>query len=106
MSKKNEQVAINVAAGIVIGFAVGAALALLFAPKSGAQLRDDIGGAIDDLKDKAEQMTDDLQVSASELMNRSRHALEQTRENIVRSVEAGKDAYLLKKEELTQQLES
>ena len=95
----------SIAAGVVIGFVVGGALALLFAPKSGAQLRADLGDAVDDLKDKAEQVIDDFQGSASHLVARSKAVLEQTRENIVRSVEAGKEAYTQKKEELTAQLE-
>jgi gas vesicle protein len=95
----------NLLAGAAIGFVVGASLALLFAPKSGNDLRSDIGGAVDDLKDKAEQMLDDLQGSAAELVNRSKTVLDQTRDNIARSVEAGKEAYSQKKEELTAQLE-
>jgi gas vesicle protein len=95
----------NVLAGATIGFVVGASLALLFAPKSGVDLRSDIGGAVDGLKDKAEQMLDELQGSAAELVNKSKDALEHTRENIVRSVEAGKEAYAQKKDELTAQLE-
>jgi gas vesicle protein len=91
--------------GAAIGFVVGASLALLFAPKSGVQFRADIGEAVEDLKDKAEQVLDDLQGSAAELVNRSKETLEQTRENIVRSVEAGKEAYVQKKDELTAQLE-
>jgi len=95
----------SIAAGVVIGFVVGGALALLFAPKSGAQLRADLGDAVDDLKDKAEQVIDDFQGSTSHLVARSKAILDQTRENIVRSVEAGKEAYTQKKEELTAQLE-
>jgi gas vesicle protein len=95
----------SVLAGVAIGFVVGASLALLFAPKSGEQLRSDIGGAVDGLKDKAEQVLDDLQGSASDLVTRSKSTLEKTRENIVRSVEAGKEAYVQKKDELTAQLE-
>jgi gas vesicle protein len=96
----------SVVTGVVIGFAVGGALALLFAPKPGAQLRADLGDAVDDLKDKAEQIIDDLQGSTSQIVARSKAVLEQTRENIVRSVEAGKEAYSQKKEEMTAQLES
>src|SRR5206468_708323 len=96
----------SVLAGITIGFVVGASLALLFAPKSGADLRSDIGDAVDGLKDKAEQVLDDLQGSASDLVARSKSTIEKTRENIVRSVEAGKEAYVQKKDELTAQLES
>lgn len=105
-SSRNEQVLMNVAAGVVIGFLVGGALALLLAPKSGAQLRGDIGDALDDLKDKAEQMVDDLQVSAADMVAKSRSVLDQTKDNLARSVEAGKEAYVQKKEELTAKLES
>lgn len=96
----------GVAAGVVIGLVVGSALGLLFAPKSGNQLRADLGDRLDDLKDKAEQMVDDLQGTAAGLVQRSRTTVEQTRENLVRSVEAGKEAYVQKRDELSQQLES
>ena len=68
MSKKNDQqVWINVAAGIIIGFAVGGALALLFAPKSGAQLRGDIGDAMDDIKggEKLPPLVESVQAGAA-----------------------------------------
>ncbi len=96
----------SIAAGVVIGALVGSALALLFAPKPGRQVRADLEGAVDDLKDRAEQVIDELQASAAELVARSRDALDRTRDNIGRSVEAGKEAYAQKKDELTAQLES
>lgn len=96
----------SITAGVVIGVLVGGALALLFAPKPGPQLRADLEGAVDDLRDKAEQVIDDLQTSASDLVTRSRNVLDKTRENLTRSVEAGKEAYVQKKDELTAQLEA
>lgn len=96
----------SIAAGIVIGALVGGALALLFAPKPGVEIRADLGEAVDDLKDKAEQVIDDLQASASDLVTHSREILDRTRDNLSRSVEAGKEAYVQKKEEMTSQLES
>jgi gas vesicle protein len=95
----------NILTGAVIGLVVGGGLALLFAPKRGSELRSDLGGAVDDLKDRAEQVLDDLQGSASDLMVRSRAALDQTRENLIRSVEVGREAYTQKKDELTARLE-
>ncbi len=96
----------SILAGAVIGLVVGGGLALLFAPKAGPELRADFGETVEDLKDKAEQVIDDLQASTSDLVARSRTILEQTRENLSRSVEAGKDAYIQKKDELTAQLDA
>ncbi len=96
----------SVAAGALIGVVVGGGLALLFAPKSGAETRSDLNQALDDLKVRAEEALDDLQESTVTLSARSRQIIEETRENIVRSVEAGKDAYADKKQELTSQLEA
>jgi gas vesicle protein len=96
----------SVLAGAVIGVLVGGGIALLFAPKPGADLRTDLGGAVDDIRDKAEQLLDDLQGSTQELVTRSRTILDQTRENLVRSVEAGKDAYAQKRDELSAQLDA
>lgn len=96
----------SLAAGAVIGVVVGGGLALLFAPKAGTETRSDINTALDDLKARAEHVLDDLQESATDLSDRSRQIIEQTRENIVRSVEAGKDAYVDKKQEMASQLEA
>ncbi|GAB4464024.1 MAG: YtxH domain-containing protein [Armatimonadaceae bacterium] len=103
---RNGQMLLSIAAGVAIGIVVGGALTLLFTPKSGAQVRGDIGDAIDDLKDKAEKVVDDLQVSTSELLTRTRSMLDETRENLIRSVEAGKEAYTETREELSAQLET
>lgn len=96
----------SILAGAIIGLVVGGGLALLFAPKAGPELRADFGTTVEDLKDKAEQVIDDLQASTSDLVARSRTILEETRENLARSVEAGKDAYIQKKDELTAQLDA
>lgn len=92
--------------GAAIGFIVGGTAALLLTPKSGDALRGDMGGAFEDLKDRAEKAVDDLQTAANDLVDRSKRTLEETRENLVRSVEAGKEAYAQKKDELTAQLDS
>lgn len=96
----------SIVAGAAIGVVVGGSVALLLAPKAGSETRADLNDALDDLKLRAEQALDELQESTTHLSARSRQVIEQTRENIVRSVEAGKDAYTDKKQELTSQLEA
>ena len=96
----------SIVAGAAIGVLVGGSVALLLVPKTGSETRADLNDALDDLKLRAEQALDELQESTAHLSARSRQVIEQTRENIVRSVEAGKDAYADKKQELTSQLEA
>ena len=89
----------SVATGVVIGLAVGGIVGLLLAPKPGTELRDD-------LKDKTEETLDRLQEATSELMTRTRDLVDQTKENLAHSVEAGKVAFQEKRSELSSQLES
>ena len=42
-------------AGVGLGAIIGAAAGLLFAPKAGTELRDDLGGKLKDLKGKTEE---------------------------------------------------
>lgn len=94
----------SIVAGVAIGLIVGGGLALIFAPRIGGNAGTHLGGAVDDLKDRAEQVLDEIQASASDLAARSRTVLERTRENLAQSVEAGKAAYRQTKEDLTAQL--
>lgn len=89
----------SVAAGVLIGVAVGGVLGLLFAPKSGRELREDI-------KDRAEQAFDDLQNAAGELSDRTRELADRTRDNLAHSLEAGREAYARTRDELTARLDS
>lgn len=42
-------------AGVGLGAIIGAAAGLLFAPKAGTELRDDLGGKLKELKGKTEE---------------------------------------------------
>ncbi len=56
MSKNDDEsnVLIYMLAGVGLGAIIGAAAGLLFAPKAGSELRDDLTGKIKDIKDKTE----------------------------------------------------
>lgn len=53
-------------AGALIGGATAAAIALLLAPKSGRELRDDLAKKADDLRDLASDYTDDFVLKTNE----------------------------------------
>lgn len=63
----------NLSKGLMIGFLtggiVGAAIALLYAPKSGKELRKDIKNKADEYYDEAEKYIDVAKDKASELIN-------------------------------------
>ena len=55
--------------GLLIGGSIGAALALLFAPKSGRELRQDIKNKSDEYMDDAERYITDARIKAKDLIN-------------------------------------
>jgi gas vesicle protein len=55
--------------GLIAGGAIGAALALLYAPKSGRELRGDIKKRTDDLVEDAEEYISTAREKAVELIN-------------------------------------
>mgnify|MGYP001466656231 CR=1 FL=1 len=56
----------SLTAGVLVGFAIGAALSLLYAPKPGKELRRDIVDKLDDLKDYVDHTAQQVAQSAQE----------------------------------------
>ena len=63
--RDDSSVVLGVAAGLIVGVAIGGVLGLLFAPKSGEELRSDI-------KDRADEAIDRLNDASSELATRAK----------------------------------
>jgi len=91
-------VALNFLAGMGVGALVGAVAALLLAPKSGKETRDDIRMAADDLKEKADKAMHDLSESSEELVQKSKEILESTKTKVQQAIDAGKQAVARKQE--------
>ena len=87
-----------VASGLVIGAAIGGALGLLFAPRSGKETRDE-------LRERAETALDELREAADQLSDRARDLAVKTRANLNDSIEAGREAYVRTREDLTARLD-
>ena len=68
MSNEHDEksVVLNFLAGLGLGALVGAATALLLAPKSGDETRQDIANATEDFRVKANKVVHDLSESSEE----------------------------------------
>ena len=96
--KEDRDVALNLLAGIGIGAIIGAAAALLLAPKPGAETRVDLKRTVDELRQKSEQLMSDWSTSMEEQMQRSRKLFEDAKSKLEQAVETGKKAISRKKE--------
>jgi gas vesicle protein len=101
MSNDSEErsVVVNFLAGLGIGALIGAATALLLAPKAGPETRQDIANAAEDLKKKANKVVHDLSESSEELVKKSKELLDTTKVKVQSAIDAGKQAMARKKEE-------
>lgn len=103
MSNNEEKsVAMNFLAGLGLGALVGAATALLLAPKPGVETRQDLAGAADDFRNKANKVVHDLSESSEELVKKSKELLESTKEKVQAAIDASKDAMCRGKEDVAE----
>ncbi|MCX8053023.1 MAG: YtxH domain-containing protein, partial [Armatimonadetes bacterium] len=78
---------------------IGAVTALLLAPKSGSETRQDIATAAEELKKKANKVGQDLSESSEELVKKSKELLETTKVKVQSAIDAGKQAMARRKGE-------
>jgi gas vesicle protein len=99
------------ASGIILSFLLGgltgAALAILFAPRSGEETREILEGKIRrsaergrELRDRAMSKGREVLDDASEYIDKQRESLEKRRERLSAAVEAGRQAYRDEKEKM------
>ena len=82
-------------AGLVVGAAIGAAAALLYAPQSGKETREDILERLDDVKARVDEATRAMTEAA-------RVKLAETRTDLSQAVNAGRAAARARTDELRQ----
>lgn len=104
-NQEEKNVVLNFLAGMGLGALIGAATALLLAPKSGQETRQDLKNAADEMKVKADKIVSDLSHSSEELVKKSKELLENTREKVQSAIDAGKQAMAQKNEEVSDQSE-
>gem|GEM_PF-143431 len=103
------------AGALFLGLAIGAGLALLFAPKSGEETRRDIERQARRARERASEFADEFSNNVSDTLDQARHevedrldaardAMEVRRRQVARAVEAGRAAAQQAREELEQRI--
>lgn len=86
--------------GVVAGAAVGAGLAILFAPQSGQESREDIRNAGESLRDRTSETYEDARAAVEEWIAEARSKVDEARSRLDGAVEAGRLAAERKRAEL------
>jgi gas vesicle protein len=97
------------AAGVMLSFMVGAltgaALAILFAPRSGRETRELLGERLREgaergreLKERVVAKSREMVDDAGEFVERQRETLKDSRERLAAAIEAGRDVYRSEKD--------
>lgn len=101
---------------MLLGVAIGAGLALLFAPQSGPETRREIGRRAELARQRAVRIADDVSTSVTETideartqveerLDQARHAVDTRRQQLSRAVEAGRAAAQQARSELERRIE-
>ncbi len=76
-----------------LGLGIGVAVGILFAPKSGAETRELLKEKADEGKEYLKRRSEELKDSATDLVDRSKSAIQRQKEQLSAAVEAGRAAY-------------
>lgn len=87
MSSRNDFVA-----GFIIGGLLGTAVALLLAPRSGAEIRHRLTDSVDDLRERADEVIRKVRGTAEELTQRGRATLDENAARLREVVERGRSS--------------
>ena len=104
--ERNERdVIVAVLAGIGLGALVGGVVALLFAPQTGTETREDIKAAAEKLKVKAEELSETVSQSAQRALDKGREVVDTMSQKFGDAIDTARKAAEDKKRELTEKLE-
>ena len=90
-----------IALGFILGGALGASLALLFAPESGRRTRERLRDLAADVRDKTLDVSDELRDKAEDLVERSKETLEEKKSILSAAVQAGREAMQRERDRLS-----
>jgi len=84
--------------GLVAGGAIGAVLALLYAPKSGSEMRETIADFAEDAVDKIKEYTKEAQEKIKTVIEDGKETLVEKKSILASAIEAGREAMQKEKE--------
>lgn len=84
----------------LLGLGIGVGVGMLFAPQSGEETRDLLKNKADEGRDYLKRESAGLRESASDLMDKGRAAVNRQRDSINDAIDAGKQAYREKVEQM------
>ena len=91
----------SVALGFILGGALGASLALLFAPESGRRTRERLRDLAADMRDKTIDVSGELRDKAEDAIERGREVFEEKKTILSAAVQAGKEAMQRERDRLS-----
>lgn len=92
MSEERGVCAGTVLASFVAGAAVGAALALLYAPKSGQEMRENIADLTEDAVDKIKEYAKEAQEKIKAAIEDGKETIVEKKSILASAIEAGREA--------------
>ncbi|HEX9077974.1 MAG TPA: YtxH domain-containing protein [Desulfuromonadaceae bacterium] len=93
----------TVLVSFVAGAALGAGLALLYAPKSGREMRETIADLTDDAVDKIKEYAKEAQDKIKSVVDEGRETVAEKKSILASAIEAGREAMQKEKERFSAQ---
>ena len=90
-----------IALGFILGGALGACLAVLFAPESGRRTRERLRDLAADVRDKTIDLSEDFRDKAEDVVERGREVLEEKKSILSAAVQAGREAMQRERDRLS-----
>jgi gas vesicle protein len=90
----------TVLVSFLAGAALGAGLALLYAPKSGREVRDQIGDLADDAVDKIKEYAKEAQDKIKATLEEGKETIMEKKSILSSAIDAGREAIQKEKEKL------
>lgn len=92
----------TVLVSFVAGAAIGAGLALLYAPKSGREMRENIADLTEDAVDKIKEYAKEAQEKIKTVVEDGKETIVEKKSILASAIEAGREAMQKEKERFTQ----